>query len=59
MVNEEIIEIMLLSNKKNICKMTNCKGGWTLKFISTDEISIETLPLVNAKMATYKFKRQL
>lgn len=56
-VKEEKIYIVPLSDSDCTCKLTNCRGAWTLKFFSIDKVVIINNPDRNPKPIACTFER--
>jgi hypothetical protein len=56
-VKEEKIYIVPLSYNDCTCKLTNCLGSWTLKFLSRDKVLISNNPDLNQKAIACTFVR--
>ena len=56
-VQNEEIKIIQLSNELSICKLTNCYGSWTMKFLSRDKFYVSNNPEINPKPITCIFER--
>ena len=54
-IEQEIIEVMILSLKDKLFKITNCNGSWTLKLHSDKKAIISNLPISNSKQLIFEF----